>query len=97
MGGSRQIDTNLPANLILVHGSGTTGCHGLMESQREKAIRRGFNIRQGLTPTEVPVFVLRMWTEGWFRLDNFGNRTLVPSADAVEYMHLIGAIQEAVV
>jgi len=44
MGGSRRADLHLPANLIVLCGSGTTGCHGWVESNRNKAREEGYLI-----------------------------------------------------
>lgn len=42
MGGDRRPETHAPGNLVLLHGSGTTGCHGETESWRDDARQRGF-------------------------------------------------------
>lgn len=44
MGGDRRPETHGAGNLVLLHGSGCTGCHGLVESQRDLASERGFLI-----------------------------------------------------
>ena len=41
-GGSSLAWVNLPGNLIILCGSGVTGCHGYVESYRETAVARGF-------------------------------------------------------
>lgn len=41
-GGTSREWVNLPGNLILLHGSGTTGCHFFVESNREWATNAGF-------------------------------------------------------
>lgn len=51
MGGSRLTDTNQPQNLLTLCGSGTTGCHGRVESNRAWAIEHGLLVRQGDDPT----------------------------------------------
>ena len=33
---------NLPGNLVLLHGSGVTKCHGLVEKYRADSIEDGF-------------------------------------------------------
>lgn len=43
-GGDARPETNLPGNLVLLHGSGTTGCHGQVESFRADAQSKGFLI-----------------------------------------------------
>lgn len=53
MGGSRLANT--AANLILLCGTGTTGCHGWIESNRTKAEKLGFLVRQGHNPALIPV------------------------------------------
>lgn len=57
MGGTRRDDTNSPANLLTVCGSGTTGCHGQMESHRAEALENGWLITQDQDPAAVPVLV----------------------------------------
>lgn len=42
MGGTRSAWINEPPNLLLLCGSGTTGCHGWVESHRDDARRDGF-------------------------------------------------------
>lgn len=51
MGGSTADDTNIPANALAVDAR----CHALIESQRALAIDRGWLVRQGQDPAEVPV------------------------------------------
>lgn len=71
MGGSRRPDTDQPANLLTLCGSGTTGCHGWTEREREKARDAGFLLRQNQTPSGVPVQTIR----GPLLLDNHGSYT----------------------
>lgn len=47
MGGDRRPETNLPGNLVLVHGNGTQGCHGVIESRRAEAQEKGFLVPKG--------------------------------------------------
>ncbi|WPM94356.1 HNH endonuclease [Arthrobacter phage Cupello] len=54
MGGSRDAATNQPANLLLVCGTGTTECHGLIEAQPIQALARGFRISSSADPQKVP-------------------------------------------
>lgn len=53
MGGSKDERLSGPANLIVLCGSGTTGCHGLVESQRRLSIELGYAMHRGDDPTEV--------------------------------------------
>lgn len=58
-GGSRDAATNSPANLLLLCGSGITGCHGRVERDRSTAYVFGWLVRQGHDPETVPVWVWR--------------------------------------
>jgi len=53
MGGRRRPDT-LP-ELILLCGSGSTRCHGAVESDRALAEEQGFLLAAGAVASEVPV------------------------------------------
>lgn len=55
MGGTSRTDTNSPANLLLVCGTGTTGCHGWIESHRDESFRFGYLLRQYEDPAQVVV------------------------------------------
>lgn len=55
MGGSRLADTHTLANLLLLCGSGTVGCHGAIESQRTTALDRGYLLHQGAEPAQEPL------------------------------------------
>lgn len=48
MGGSRDPQTNSPANLILLHPD----CHSWVESRREEALEQGLLVPQGRNPAE---------------------------------------------
>ena len=71
MGGSKTSWINAPSNLILLCGSGTTGCHGWVESNRDVARESGWLVpRNGvLVPRDVPV----LYGDGlWFLWDDGG-------------------------
>ncbi len=76
MGGSKDPATNTPANLVRVCGSGSTGCHGWIESNREAARDCGYLVGQGHDPATVPVLLM---TSGglfeWVLLDADGGYT----------------------
>lgn len=55
MGGSKRPDTNQPANLVTLCGSGVTGCHGWAESNRDEARALGLLLWQSQTPSAEPV------------------------------------------
>lgn len=46
---------NKPSNIMLVDGSGVTGCHALIESQRALAYANGWLVRYDDRPAEIPV------------------------------------------
>lgn len=65
---------HLPANLILVCGSGTTGCHGKIHANPAWAYQMGYLVHSWDTPEKVP---LKHHEYGWCLLDeNGGYRTL---------------------
>ena len=64
-GGDRRPDVHSPANLLLLCGTGTTGCHGDIERNRSWAYERGYLVHRGLEPAEVPV---RMHGRTWLLL-----------------------------
>lgn len=47
-GGTERELVNLPGNLVLAHGSGTTSCHGRIEGNREWAREQGFRVVDGV-------------------------------------------------
>lgn len=51
-GGDPRPETNLPANLVALHGSGTTGCHGEIEANRERAEEVGFLLHADAMPAD---------------------------------------------
>lgn len=57
MGGSSRADINSPANLLLLCGTGTTGCHGHVESNRATSYANGWLVRADHNPAEVPVLL----------------------------------------
>lgn len=71
MGGSRWPGINQPANLLTLCGSGTTGCHGTIESYRRTAMGDGYVVSRYADPAAEPVRTIG----GWVRLDNDGGAT----------------------
>lgn len=55
MGGSRNPVTNSAVNGVLLCGSGTTGCHGDVESNRLQAIEDGWIVPAHADPTLIPI------------------------------------------
>lgn len=54
MGGTTRTATNEPPNLLLLCGTGTTGCHGRVEANRDLAYRLGWLLHQAEDPATVP-------------------------------------------
>lgn len=54
MGGSRA-ESNTPDRLLLCCGSGNSGCHGRIESNRAEAYANGWLVRRPFDPVDVPV------------------------------------------
>ena len=57
MGGSKDPAAHSAANLLRVCGDGTRGCHGAIEADRAGAYSNGWLVRQGESPTDVPVLL----------------------------------------
>jgi hypothetical protein len=72
MGGTYRPETNYPSNLMALCGSGTTGCHGYLESHRSEAIDYGFIVPQYEQPNNVPV---KTSINGWVLLNDDGTLT----------------------
>ena len=72
-GGTRREDTNSPAALILLCGSGTTLCHGHVERFRVEAREFGWAVRQSDDPAVMPV--LHAVHGGWVLLSPAGQVT----------------------
>lgn len=72
MGGTRKSTTNSPANLLLLCGTGTTGCHGWIETNRTIGYATGIILYDKDNPTEHPY----MDTQGqWWQLHEDGTKT----------------------
>jgi len=69
MGGSSKFELHLPSNLIVLCGSGNTGCHGWVESNRNKAREHGYLIHRVESAPEIP---FRDNAGIWYLLDNEG-------------------------
>lgn len=55
MGGTRDPLINDPSNLVLLCGSGTTGCHGWVEMHRTAAREQGWLVSQHADPRYQPI------------------------------------------
>lgn len=72
MGGTHRVETNYPSNLMALCGTGTSGCHGYLESHRTEAIDYGFIVPQYEMPHNVPV---KTHSHGWVLLNDDGTLT----------------------
>lgn len=70
-GGTSLAWVNLPANLVVLCGSGTTGCHGWVERERTKAFDLGLLVSKIGVATAVTTR-LKHRLYGWVLLDNEG-------------------------
>lgn len=61
MGGTSDPVADSPVNLLLLCGSGTTGCHGAVERNRVRAVANGFIVQQGVDPATVPISYVSAW------------------------------------
>lgn len=76
MGGTRWAGINAPANLVTLCGSGTTMCHGWVESHPSWAAAHGWSVR---TADRDLVALTPVWTwRGWVRLRADGHLTRLP-------------------
>jgi hypothetical protein len=73
MGGTRVAEINQPANLLALCGSGTTGCHGWVESNREQAYELGLLVRRGQSGELVP---FQNKNGEWYTILNDGTKML---------------------
>jgi len=71
MGGTRRSDSNEPANLLLLCGSGTTGCHGWVEAHRRQSLDHGIILYDRDIPVEHP---FRDGHGNWWILGNDGTK-----------------------
>lgn len=74
MGGSKNKMLHETANLIVLCGTGTSGCHGWVESNRAKARELGYLIQNIDFAEQIPF----QDSKGvWFQIDNSGQKTEV--------------------
>jgi len=69
MGGSRKPELHYPANLIVLCGSGNTGCHGWVESNRDRSREHGYLINKVESASSIP---FRDNAGIWYLIDNEG-------------------------
>lgn len=69
MGGTKRTSSHGVSNLLLLDGSGTTGCHGYVEANRTWAYEAGYLIRQTGEPADIRVLI---GGHRWVRLPSSG-------------------------
>lgn len=57
------------SNLLLLCGSGTTGCHGYITEHPRDSINHGWSVLSVHNPIDIPVF----YRNTWVYLDDLGN------------------------
>jgi hypothetical protein len=67
MGGTTDPAVNTASNLMVICGSGVTGCHGWIESNRTQAYAEGWLLHSGQNPEAIPA-----------RIHGLGFRLLTP-------------------
>lgn len=82
MGGSNSViginRTERASNLVTLCGTGTTGCHGWIESHRALAYASGWLVHRDSDPATVPLIDVIGRT---FLLDDGGNKTMIGVSD----------------
>ncbi len=90
----RRVGGHRVSNLILLCGSGTTGCHGWVHSNPKKAQALGFTVpanhRPDLDPEVIPIKTLR---RGWVVLHDDESVESIPEAQALELLAAFGIIR----
>ena len=69
MASTKKLNSNSESNLPVVCGSGTTGCHGWIESNRSESYEKGYLVSYNKQSSEDTPIKLR---DGWFYLTNEG-------------------------
>jgi hypothetical protein len=83
MGGTSNPAVNSFPSLVLMCGTGTTGCHGLAEQRDPEMHSRGFWLKRGEDPERVPVMIAGpgYLIPAWLLPD--GSRSLFEPPEAV--------------
>lgn len=86
-----RLGPSVAGNALHLCGWGNhTGCHGIAHSGA-KAEAIGWAIRSRHDPLIVPKRISLEGRKTWVRFDNDGGLEVIPEADALEYLYLIGA------
>ena len=78
-GGDPRPETNFTANLVTLHGSGTTGCHGVVESLRTESYALGWLLHAEDIPSRCP---MQHHLHGWVYLNDVGGWRAAEKAGA---------------
>ena len=82
----RRFGDHSAANLVLLCGSGTTGCHGWVHANPALAYATGLMIHSWHDPASVPA---RYWS-GWFILTIEGRKMEISESEARSKMQELG-------
>lgn len=86
----RAVGGHLPSNLILLCGSGTTGCHGWVHAHPEDSRAEGYIVPANgrARPRVIPILSRGLW----FELDDLGGRTVLDVVAAIEILTSYGLV-----
>lgn len=92
MGGTKDPQVNDPVNLLVLCGSGTTGCHGRVETNRVWGREQGFAVSKWADPAVIPVV---HWLHGlaWVTAD--GWVSVPPGPEGVREVAVRSAVLRA--
>jgi hypothetical protein len=80
----RRFGDHSTANLILLCGSGTTGCHGWVHSHVQRSYELGYLVHSWHLPENVPVRVFAPdLGAAWVLHDREGRRMMISDRDAL--------------
>lgn len=83
------------SNLILLCGSGTTGCHGWAHNHPEAARAEGIIVPANgrALPELIPVLTWWLFSRVWMMLHDSGDRDLISEAEAATALAEYGVIE----
>lgn len=84
----RRFGDHSSSNLLLLCGSGTTGCHGLVHSKVAESYALGLLVHSWHEPAAVPVLTV----QGWALLDNEGHSQMITPTQARERLLELGLV-----
>lgn len=93
MGGDRRPETNASGNLVLLHGSGVTRCHGWIESHRTAALAAGQTVLRSAKPDAERIDHA---VHGWVYLDDDGGWVPAPPGEDMRPDNLVSALRRGI-